>query len=82
MSLPYKQEQGYQALAVMDQHLADRAYFVEKHYTIADIALYAYTHTAHEGGFDLVRFSHVQRWLAQIAAQPNHIPITQTIFEG
>ncbi|MGB3310238.1 MAG: glutathione S-transferase family protein [Nodosilinea sp.] len=80
-ALPYKQEQGYQALAVMEQHLADHQYFVEDQYTIADIALYAYTHVAHEGGFDLDRFPHVQRWLSEVASQPNHVPITQTVFE-
>lgn len=80
-ALPYKQEQGYQALAVMEQHLGQRAFFVDESYTIADIALYAYTHVAHEGGFELDRFPNVRRWLVQIAAQPNHVPITQTSFE-
>ncbi|WP_035987671.1 glutathione S-transferase family protein [Leptolyngbya sp. KIOST-1] len=80
-ALPYKQEQGYQALGVMDQHLAHHQYFVEDRYTIADIALYAYTHVATEGGFDLERFANVRRWLADVARQPNHIPITQTVFE-
>jgi glutathione S-transferase len=81
LALPYKQEQGYQALAVMDQHLEQHTFFVDKSYTIADMALYAYTHVAHEGGFEVHRFPNVQRWLAQIAAQPNHVPITQTTFE-
>ncbi|MGG6237135.1 glutathione S-transferase family protein [Nodosilinea sp. AN01ver1] len=80
-ALPYKQEQGYQALAVMEQHLANHRYFVADHYTIADIALYAYTHVAHEGGFDLTRFPSIQRWLQDVASQPNHVPITQTAFE-
>ncbi|MBD1875187.1 glutathione S-transferase family protein [Nodosilinea sp. FACHB-131] len=80
-ALPYKQEQGYQALAVMEQHLGQHAFFVGESYTIADMALYAYTHVAHEGGFELDRFPHVRRWLAQIAAQPNHVLITQTAFE-
>jgi glutathione S-transferase len=80
MALPYKQEQGYQALAVMEQHLAHHQYFGPGQYTIADIALYAYTHVAPEGGFDLSRFPHVGRWLQDVAAQPNHVPITQTRF--
>ncbi|MEA5449081.1 glutathione S-transferase family protein [Leptolyngbya sp. CCNP1308] len=80
-ALPYKQEQGYQALAVMEQHLGQHAFLVDESYTIADMALYAYTHVAHEGGFELDRFPAVRRWLAQIAAQPNHVPITQTTFE-
>ena len=81
VALPEKQAQGYQALAVMEQHLAEHAFLVQERFTIADIALYAYTHVAPEGGFDLDRFPHVQRWLGAIAAQPNHIPITQTHFE-
>jgi glutathione S-transferase len=81
IALPEKQAQGYQALAVMDQHLGQHTFFVDERYTIADMALYAYTHVAPEGGFELDRFPHVQRWLAQIADQPNHVPITQTVFE-
>ncbi len=64
----------------MDQHLANHRYFVGDQYTIADIALYAYTHVAPEGGFDLARFPNVQRWLQDVASQPNHVPITQTSF--
>ncbi|PZV08360.1 MAG: glutathione S-transferase [Leptolyngbya sp.] len=81
-ALPYKQEQGYQALTVMDQHLANRDFFVQGQYTIADIALYAYTHVAHEGGFDLEQFSQVRRWLHRVASQPNYVPISQTEFAG
>ena len=80
-ALPYKQEQGYQALAVMDRHLGQHTFLVDESYTIADMALYAYTHVAHEGDFELDRFPSVRRWLAQIAAQPNHVLITQTVFE-
>ncbi|MEO1069719.1 MAG: glutathione S-transferase family protein, partial [Cyanobacteria bacterium J06638_6] len=80
IALPQKQEQGYQALAVMEQHLAQHQYFVQEQYTIADIALYAYTHVAAEGGFDLARFSQVGRWLHDVAAQPNHVSISQTSF--
>ncbi|MFQ4135021.1 glutathione S-transferase family protein [Nodosilinea sp. PGN35] len=80
-ALPYKQEQGYEALAVMEQHLSQHTFLVDERYTIADIALYAYTHVAPEGGFELDRFAHVRRWLTHIAAQPNHVPITQTTFE-
>lgn len=82
IALPQKQEQGYQALAVMEQHLANHRYFVAEQYTIADIALYAYTHVADEGGFDLERFSHVSRWLRDVASQPGHISITQTDFSA
>ncbi|WP_017298401.1 glutathione S-transferase family protein [Nodosilinea nodulosa] len=82
IALPYKQEQGYDALAVMDRHLAAHQFFVAQRYTIADIALYAYTHVASEGGFELSRFANVCRWLQDVAGQPNHIPITQTSFSG
>lgn len=75
--LAEKIERGYAALAVMDEHLRDRTFFVGERYSIADIALYAYTHVAHEGGFDLSRFPAVEAWLARVRAQPRHIPITQ-----
>jgi glutathione S-transferase len=75
--LPAKQKAGYDALAVMEQHLTSRTFFVGERYTIADVALYAYTHVAGEGGFDLAKYRSVQAWLARVAAQPKHIPITQ-----
>jgi len=72
-----RRERGYQALAVMDRHLEHRRFFVGERYTIADIALYAYTHVAAEGGFELAGFPAVGAWLARVAQQPDHIPITQ-----
>jgi glutathione S-transferase len=72
-----KRRDGYAALTVMERHLDGRDYFVGKRMSIADIALYAYTHVAEEGEFDLGRFPMVRRWLARIAAEPGHIPITQ-----
>lgn len=75
-SLPLKRERGYQALAVMEQHLSRRAFFVCETYTVADLALYAYTHVAHQGGFDLARFPAVQAWLGRVAVQPRHLPLT------
>jgi len=75
--LPQKQKLGYDALGVMEGHLATRTFFVGERYSIADIALYAYTHVADEGGFDLSRYPAVQAWLARVKAQPGHIPITQ-----
>ena len=75
--LAEKQQGGYAALKVMEQHLTGRAYFVGEGYTIADIALYAYTHVADEGGFDLAPYSAVRAWLARVAGQPQYIPITQ-----
>lgn len=67
---------GYAALAIMDQHLESHRFFVADRYTIADIALYAYTHVAHEGGFDLSRFPALRAWLERVAAQARHIPMT------
>ncbi len=78
--LPQKQKLGYDALGVMEGHLATRSFFVADRYSIADIALYAYTHVAHEGGFDLARFPTVRAWLERIYGQPGHIPITQRAF--
>jgi glutathione S-transferase len=75
--LPQKQRLGYEALGVMEGHLAARAFFVGERYSIADIALFAYTHVADEGGFDLGRFPAVRAWLDRVRAEPRHIPITQ-----
>lgn len=72
-----KRQQGYAALAVMDGHLAGHSYFVGERYSIADIALYAYTHVADEGGFDLSPYPAVRAWLSRVAAQPGHITIDQ-----
>ncbi len=74
--LPKRLEQGRAALAVMESHLKDHAYFVGERYTIADIALYAYTHVAHEGHLDLAPYPKVRAWLERVAKQPGHIPIT------
>jgi glutathione S-transferase len=74
--LSRKRELGYAALSVMEQHLQSRAYFVGERFSIADIALYAYTHVADEGGFELGRFPSVGRWLERVRTQPGHVPIT------
>jgi glutathione S-transferase len=66
-------EEGYRALAVMEKHVKDRSFFVGDHYTIADIALYAYTHVAHECDFDLAAFPAIRAWLDRMVAQPGHI---------
>ena len=73
--LPARQEGGYRALAAMERRLTGRSYLVGDRLTIADIALYGYTHVAGEGGFDLDRFPAVQAWIAGVAAEPGHIPI-------
>lgn len=70
-----RRERGHKALGVMERHLADHAYFVGDRYSIADIALYAYTHVADEGGFDLSTYPAIGTWLEQVAAEPGHVTI-------
>jgi glutathione S-transferase len=77
VALEQKQALGYAALDVMERRLTGRTFFVGDRYSIADIALYAYTHVAHEGGFDLDRFPAIRAWLERVRTQPGHIPITQ-----
>jgi glutathione S-transferase len=67
---------GYAALDAMERHLATRAFLVGDAYSVADIALYAYTHVAEEGGFDLARYPAVTAWLARVASQPGHVTMT------
>jgi glutathione S-transferase len=69
--------QGRAALAVMEAHLATRHYFVTERYTIADMALYAYTHVADEAGLELAPYPHVRSWLARVAAEPGHVSLTR-----
>ena len=69
---------GYDALRVMEGHLKSRDWFVAERYSIADVALYAYTHVADEGGFDLADYPATRAWLERVRSQPRHIPITQS----
>jgi glutathione S-transferase len=71
--LPGLHERGAQALAVMEQHLAQRRFFVADAYSIADIALYAYTHAAGDGGFDLRLYPAIGAWLARVEAQAHFV---------
>jgi len=73
--LPGKHAAGHRALAAMERHLEGREWLAGDGCTLADIALYAYTHVADEGGFDLERYPAIRRWLARVAAQPGHVPI-------
>jgi len=73
--LPDRLAKGRAALAVMETHLKARYFFVAERYTIADIALYAYTHVADEGGHDLAPYASVRTWLKRVAAEPGHIGI-------
>jgi glutathione S-transferase len=71
-----KRRGGYAALDAMERHLSDRAFLVGERFTIADISLYAYTHVADEGGFDLSGYGAIRAWLDRVAGQPGHAPIT------
>jgi len=73
--VPEKRERGDAALAVMEQHLARNDFFVGGRYSIADIALFAYTHVAGEGGFDLSRTPAVEAWIERVKDQPRFVPI-------
>lgn len=68
---------GYDALGVMEGHLRGQKFFVGDRYSVADIALYAYTHVAHQGGFDLGDLPKVRAWLERVAEQPGHVSISE-----
>lgn len=74
--LPTLAEKGNAALGVMERHLDGRRFFVGEQLSVADIALYAYSHVADQGGFVLSRYPNVQGWLDRVAADEPHIPIT------
>ncbi|GFZ94167.1 glutathione S-transferase family protein [Okeania sp. KiyG1] len=68
--IKHKQPEGYAALNVMEKHLENNQFFVGNTYTIADICLFAYTHVAHEGGFNLNQFPAIQNWIERVKNQP------------
>ena len=74
--LEEKRRNGNAALAVLEQGLAGRDFLVGGGYSLADIALYAYTHVAPEGGFPLDSYPAIHAWCGRVAAQPGHVPIT------
>ena len=67
---------GHRALDALERHLGQHEFLVGERYSIADIALFGYTHVAPEGGFGLERYPAVRSWLSRVAAQPGHIAIT------
>ena len=69
-------KKGHAALGVMEQQLARTPFLVDGSYTIADIALYAYTHVAPEGGYSLQDYPAIRRWLARVESQPGFVPMT------
>ena len=74
--VPEWHAKGNAALGVMEGHLKTHDWFAGKDYSIADIALYGYTHSAADGGFDLSGYPAVSAWLARVASEPNHIPLS------
>lgn len=75
--LSRKQAQGREALQLMENHLRHQSFFVGRRYSIADIALYAYTHVASEGGFDMSPYTEICAWLHRVKTQPGHVTIDQ-----
>ncbi len=75
--VPEWHAKGNAALGVMETHLAANDWFAGGRYSIADVALYGYTHSAKDGGFDLALYPAVQRWVARVASQPGHIPLSE-----
>lgn len=76
--IPEWHAKGNAALGVMQTHLATRDWFAGGRYSIADIALYGYTHCAADGGFDLSPYPAVRAWLDRVAGQPGYIPLSET----
>ena len=74
--LPDRIARGHQALGVMEAHLAAHPFFVAHRFSIADIALYAYTHVAHESDIDLTPYPQIRAWLSRVASQSGHIHMT------
>jgi glutathione S-transferase len=75
--LPDKYAAGYKALDALERHLEGRSWLVGERMTLADIALYAYTHVAHEGGFELDRYPAIGGWLERVAREPGHVTISE-----
>lgn len=78
-AIEQKREPGYAALRTMEKHLSNRIFLVGERYTIADISLFAYTHVADEGGFDLTQFPAIQAWIERVKAESRYISITEEL---
>ncbi|MFC3192621.1 glutathione S-transferase family protein [Marinicella sediminis] len=76
-----KQEGGHRALVVMEQQLSQTPFLCGEQLTIADLSLYAYTHVAHEGGFDLTTYPAIRQWLQRIEQLPGYVPMRPDVFE-
>ncbi len=73
-----KRPAGYAALDVMEDHLSSHEFFVANQFTAADMALFAYTHVAHEGGFDLKSYPHIRRWITSVESVPGFVSLTDS----
>lgn len=76
LQIPARRAAGVAALELMDRHLSGRSYFVADRFSLADIALYAYTHVAGAGGFDVEAYPSLRQWMDRVAAYPNHVPMS------
>ena len=76
-SLTEKKAGGYKALEVMEQQLLRNPFITGENYNIADIALFAYTHVADEGGFDLLDYAAIRGWIERIEGRPNYVPMSK-----
>jgi glutathione S-transferase len=79
--LAARRDGGWAALKIMEQHLSKNDFFVAQ-YTIADIALFAYTHVAHEGCFPLDDFPHTRAWIDRVKAEPGYTPMSYISKQG
>ena len=69
---------GYAALNVMETHLRNHDFFAGNSYSIADIALYAYTHVAEEGEFDLAPYKNIKQWFGRVESQAGYVPMSKS----
>ena len=77
--IPVWRERGNQGLAVLNNYLEKNDFVTDHGYSVADIAVFGYTHLADEGGFDLSQYKHVSDWIARVQDQPGYMPIDQLL---
>jgi glutathione S-transferase len=77
--IPIWRERGNQGLAVLNNYLEKNKFVTDHGYSVADIAVYGYTHLADEGGFELSQFKHITAWIARVQEQPGYLPIDQLL---
>ena len=77
--IPLWRERGNQGLAILNNHLAKNDFITDYGYSVADIAVFGYTHLAEEGGFDLRQYPHVAAWISRVSATPGFVPIEQLL---